>query len=99
MDESIYTEFSGGFEQRHGPADICIDENLRTENASVHMRLGCEINHGIEMPFMKQTLDERSVSDVAAIEVIMQIRLDIMQAFQVTGISELIKIHQLDITM
>jgi len=60
------------------------------------VRFGGEVYYGVEMPFVKEPSHKGLVRDVAFIEVIRQIRLNIAQAFQVAGVGEFIQVDYLN---
>ena len=55
----------GRLEQGESADDIGLDEGLRADNGSVHVRLSREMHDGIDMVAPQQLVDQGPVADVA----------------------------------
>ena len=79
---------AGGFEQHEGAVDIGAQEGLRAVDRPVDMAFGGKVDDRAGPMPGQQAVDQRTVGDVAAHEVMAGIALERCQVFEVAGISQ-----------
>ena len=77
-----------GLEQHEGAVDIGAQEGLGTVDRPVDMALGGKVHDRARAVLGQQAVDQRTVGDVAAHEMVPGIALDGGQIFEVAGIGQ-----------
>src|SRR5665213_4534529 len=77
-----------------GADDIGLDEEFRSGNGSVHMRLGGEMHQSVKLLLNQQFLDRCGVADVSVNESQFRAGLDGFEICQIPRICQRIEDHQ-----
>ena len=83
--------------QNLGAQNISQDEGGRIDNRPVDVRLGGKVYYSVAIG--NQLIDQLAIANIALDEFVVRTGLDLFEIFQVTGISQRIKIDNLVIRM
>ena len=75
---------------------IGLHKHFRVLDTSVHMALGCKMNHTINIIFRKYFADGFFITDISADECVVGLVLNILQVLQIAGICEHIYVNDAD---
>ena len=83
----------GGLEHGQGAQDIGPREGQGVLDRAVHVALGGQMNHAVDVIFLKDSAHRLEIADVGPHEHVVRGLLDILQISQVAGVGQLIQVY------
>ncbi len=83
-------------EKPKGPHHVCLDKGLRPDNGAVHVGLGGEVHHAVEVLLCKQAVEQSRIPDVAVDKSVpASLRGGkILEVRQISGLGERIQVDE-----
>ena len=80
---------------KHGQSteDIGPGESKGVLDGTVHVTLGRQVNHAVDVVFLKYSADRLEVADISTHEHVVRSLLDVLQVGQVAGVGQLVQIY------
>ena len=82
-----------------GASDVCLDERIRSVNRSIHVRLGSEVNDGVDSLALDDVAHGVAIANITLQECEPLVLCQRLEARQVTGVRERIQADHLVIGM
>ncbi len=99
LEEPLDLLVASCFEQRQRADDIGVDEDLGPRNGSIHVTLGGEIDDGLDLMLVDQSLHQGSVADVSVDEDVVLVLDELGEVLEVARVGQLVEIDQQAVRM